>query len=271
MLNLTKMDFYRLNKTASFKFGLIASFVISFGVIAAIGGILKLLPLMESEDLGMMSIAFPFVSWAEEVSVFTIMLTSIRYVSLVITCLIVATFVNEEQAGGYIKNIAGQVKNKGMLIASKMITIAVISLAVIFACAIGSALAAFLVIGNSVNFTFSINMLSVIGARILLALSVNSIVLFLCTLTRSKSLALVFGVVFGSGLTSIAYSVVSTFLDVLLNISIEIKNFTPDGLASGISVDSSSQELIKAIAVSLCYILVFFVLSSIVIKKRDTK
>lgn len=270
MLNLIKMDTYRLVKSKQFKIGLIISFAFSFAVVAVIAGIGKLIPLL-GEDGESILFLFPYADWFSQVSIFTVILTVTSFLSLMISCMISSNFINEEQANGYFKNIAGQVKDKSMLILSKFVTVVMISLAVLIFYVAGSALASVLLLGKTLTFDYPDGFAFTMFTRFVLYLAVNAIIIFLCTLTKSKSLAIAFGLVFGTGITRFAYSIVETFLGILLKVDVSIASFTPDGQAFSITAESTNGDLGKAFAVGVCYIVAFLVFSSLILKKRDNK
>lgn len=271
MSNLIKADIYRLFNTKSYKIGMIISLVISFLSIAAIAGICKAIPLFTDPEAMAFLLAFPYASWTEGVSIFTVMATSTNFLSLMVTCMLASTFVNEEQTSGFVKNIAGQVKDKGMLIFSKFIVLAFVALSVILCYMAGSSIAALVFFGGALNFTSAASFFTVILVKFLIFLSVNAIILFLCTLTKSKSLAVAVGVVFGSGATMIIYFVASLVITAITSIDITLSKFTPDGLIFGLGMNSEPAALIKALVVALIYAVVFLGLSTLVMKKRDTK
>ncbi|MBO5934366.1 MAG: ABC transporter permease [Clostridia bacterium] len=246
------------------------SFVFSFAVVAVIAGIGKLIPLLGEDGEGILFL-FPYADWFSQVSIFTVILTVTSYLSLMILCMISSNFINEEQANGYFKNIAGQVKDKSMLILSKFFTVFVISLAVLVCYVAGSALASVILMGNSLTFDYPDGFAFAMCTRFVLYLAVNAIIIFLCTLTKSKSLAIVFGLVFGTGVTRFDYSILVTFLGMVLKTDIYIASFTPDGQVFSISAESTNGDLVKAFAVGVCYIVAFLLFSSLILKKRDNK
>jgi hypothetical protein len=50
-----------------------------------------------------------------------VVLTGTSALSLFLSCMLVASFVGAEQSCGYIKNVAGQLPNRGMTVVSKYI------------------------------------------------------------------------------------------------------------------------------------------------------
>ena len=111
----------------------------------------------------------------------------------------------------------------------------------------------------------------VIGVKYLLFLSIVAIIIFLCTLTKSSSLAIAFGVIFGTGMTTIVYTAVSFFLETVTKHSIQVASFTPDGFAFKLSILSQPEVLAKGCVLSVIYIAVFLILSAVVMNKRDTR
>lgn len=270
MLNLIKMDLYRLFKTKSFKIGLIISALISFLAIAGIAGIINLVHLLSNASQESLSM-FPFVNWQNSVNLYEIILTATSVLSLMVSAVLASHFISEEQSNGYVKNIAGQVKDKGMMIVSKFVALSVISFSVMLTYALGSTISGFIFFNSAITYTGISQFLLVFGTKYIIYLAVNAILLFLCTITKSKSLALAVGVMFGSGATIIVYNVISTFAGIALKCDIPVSSYVPDGLIFGLTMDATSNALIKALIVGVVYIAVFIIFSMVSMRKRDTK
>ena len=270
MLNLIKMDLYRLFRTKSFKIGLIISLAISFLFVAVVAAISNLIPLFPESTQAAMSV-LPFADWRNNVNLFELILSSTAILSLLVSAVLASNFISADQANGYVKNIAGQLKNKGMMNVSKFVALAVMTFFVLLAYTVGSTIGGLVFLNNAVNYEGLNQFLAVFGTKYLIYLAVNAIILFLCTLTKSKSVSIAFGALFGSGATVFAYSAVSTFAALALKCDVNIASYIPDGLIFGLTMDAPSTALIKAIVVGVVYIAVFMVLSMILMKKRDTK
>ena len=270
MLNLIKMDLYRLFRTKSFKIGLIISFAISFLFVAVLAAISNLIPLFPESTQVAMAI-LPFADWRNNVNLFEMILSSTAILSLMVSAVLASNFISAEQANGYVKNIAGQVKDKGMMNVSKFAALSVMSLSVLVAYAAGSTVSGLIFLNNAVNFEGFSQFLAVFGTKYLIYLSVNAIILFLCTLTKSKSVSIAFGVMFGSGATVLVYNVISTFAGIVLKCEVPVASYVPDGLIFGLTMDAPAEALIKAVVVGVVYIAVFMAFSMVVMKKRDTK
>lgn len=271
MTKLIKMDLYRLSKTKSYKILLIVALSISFIAVAVISGIAKLIPLLPAESQETLSFAFPFASWIENISVFNIMYTSLYMLSLMIISIATAIFISTEHSSGYIKNIAGQVNNKGMLIISKFATLSFATFTIFLSYLVGAFTSAQIFLHGSLNYTGFMDFATAIGVKYLLFLSIVAIIIFLCTLTKSSSLAIAFGAIFGTGITSIVYSTVSFFLGIVTKHDINISSFTPDGFVFSLSMGAQPEILAKGCVLSVIYIVVFLLLSIFVMNKRDTR
>ena len=271
MLNLIKMDLYRLFKTKSLKTGLIISAMISFVTIAIIAFLSNITPQLSPDSQVTMTEMMPFVNWRNSVSFYDIILTATNVLSLMVSAVLASIFINEEQINGYIKNIAGQVKNKGMMIVAKSVALAVMTLFVLIAYTAGATVSGFVFFSNVITYEGLTQFLAVFGTKYVIYLSVNAIILFLCTLTKSKTLSVAVGVIFGSGASIIVYNIISTFIGIVLKLEVPVASYVPDGLVFGLTMTAPSAEIIKAIAVAVAYIVVFIVASMVVMKKRDTR
>lgn len=271
MAKLIKMDLYRLFKTKSFKILLLVSLSIAFIAVAVISGIAKLIPMLPEESQLSFALTFPFASWIDNVSVFSVMYTSFYVLSLMVVSIVTAIFISSEHSSGYIKNIAGQVKNKGMLVFAKFATLSIATFTIFVSYLAGAFVSAQIFLHNSLNYTDFMNFAAVISVKYLLFLSIVAIIMFLCTLTKSSSLAIAFGVIFGTGITSVVYSAVSIFLEIVTKHSIQIASFTPDGFAFKLAMATSPEILAKGCVLSVIYIAVFLILSTVVMNKRDTR
>ena len=108
MLNLIKMDMYRLFRTKSFRIGLIIAFALSFSCVAVLAALSNLIPML-SESSGATMAELPFANWRNNVNLFDIILTSTAVLSLLVSAVIASNFISNEQSNGYVKNIAGQI------------------------------------------------------------------------------------------------------------------------------------------------------------------
>ena len=270
MLNLIKMDLYRLFRTKSFKIGLMISAALSFLFVAVLAIISNIIPLFPEETQMAMSM-LPFADWRNNVNLYELIMSATLILSLMVSAVLASNFISDEQANGYVKNIAGQLKDKGMMNVSKFVALAVMSLSVMLAYVLGATVSGLIFLNSAISYDGFGQFLAVFGTKYLIYLSVNAIILFLCTLTKSKSVSIAFGVLFGSGATIVAYNLISTFALFVLKVDFPIASYVPDGLIFGLTMDAPAAALLKAVIVGVVYIGLFMTFSIMIMRKRDTK
>ena len=273
MWKLIKMDFYRLISGKAIKVGALMACIACAGYMFLSLGIIALAKLAFKEDpsvaLGM-GMIMSQIEWMNGVNFSEIVFGGTSVLSLFIGCMITANFIGSEQSCGYTKNFAGQLPDKGYMAISKF---AVTSFAQTVILAIYSAVLsvlAQLLFGEYINGYDIGALLAALGLRLMLHLAINAIIIFICTLTKSHAVAMVAGCIFGIGVTKIAYSAAEMIFS-MMKINFPIGSYMPDGVNSRLALDTVDELYIKAIVVSLAFIVVFLVTNCIVLRKRDVK
>lgn len=270
MFNLIKMDLNRLFRTTSFAVGLILSAIISFLCISILSFFMGMIdnPEAVSESAGLL-----MVDWkANGIFLTDLIKSSFNILSLLISTSLTAIFVNAEQSSGYIKNIAGQIPNKSMIAVSKFFSIVVINFAIFIVYFAVSALSGLLFFSSMLKAGDFISLLIALAVKFLLYIAVDTIILFVCTLTKSKTLAVAIGVVFGIGISKMIYNMLDTFLNMVFKVSdINLAIFTPDGMNSVVDAGTETDVIIRGIVVAVIYIAIFLIASGAIMKNRDIK
>ena len=273
MWNLIKMDFYRLFSSKAIKIGALMACIVSVAYMLLSLGIVEItkLALKDTPEVATeMGLLLSQVAWINGVDFSDIVLSGTAAFSLFVACMMSANFIGSEQSCGYTKNFAGQLPNRGYMVISKFVVTSFIQLMVLGIYTIVSVIFAKFVFGQYIN-GYQIDMLFAgLGLRLLLHLAVNTIIIFLCTLTKSHAIAMVAGCIFGIGITKIAYMAITMILSAV-KVEFNIANYMPDGINSQIAVDSISGLYGKAILVSLAFIVVFLGANYYVVSKRDVK
>lgn len=274
MFNLVKMDLYRLFHSKVVKVGLIAAAVIAtLGMLLNLG-ILEVMKLGGVQDdpssAESMSLIFPILSWLNGVDFADVVFTGTSFLTLFVSCMMVASFIGAEQSCGYVKNIAGQLPNRGMTVVSKFIVTCLIQFAILLIYTIISVILAPMLFSAYIK-AYSIGLLvEGLLLRLLLFCAINAIVLFFCTLTKSHAIAMVVGAILGIGVTGLLYMAAGALLS-MAKISINIAEIMPDGINGLISVSSLGTIAVKAIIVSVIFIAAFLFGAIWLFKKRDVK
>ena len=274
MLNLIRMDLYRLLRSKTIRIGAIVALAIAFLGMLFNFGVIELLKItiQERPESAAEWRGFLSADWMYGVDFADVVLTGTSALSLFLSCMLVASFVGAEQSCGYIKNVAGQLPNRGMTVVSKYIVTCIVQIMVFVIYTIVSIICAFAFFKQYI-IAYSIGAL-VCGLflRILVFCAINAIVIFFCTFTKSHAIAMVVGAILGIGITRVLYAAVSGLLG-LLKIDIDVSKFSPDGLNDLINVYelTTSNIAVRIVIVSVIFIAVFVTSAAFVFNKRDVK
>lgn len=273
MLNLVKMDIYRFFHSKTIKVGLIAAAIIAFVGMLLNLGILEIIKFGIQDDPSSaesFGVLFPIISWLNGVDFADVVFVGTSTLSLFVSCMMAASFIGAEQSCGYVKNIAGQLPNRGMTIVSKFIVTCIIQLMVLLIYTVISSICAVTFFSSYVNAYSIVALIEGFLLRFLLFCAIDAVVLFFCTLTKSHSIAMVVGAIFGIGVTHLVYLAANALLG-MLKISINVEKIMPDGINGLINVSDLGTIAIKAIIVSTVFIVGFLTGAILLFKKRDVK
>ena len=273
MWNLIKMDFYRLFTGKTMKVGAIMAFLVSAGYMFMSFGIVELCKYVtDSDPDAAMGLAFiiPQAGWIFGINFADIVLGGTAVFSLFIGCMITANFIGSEQSCGYTKNFAGQLPDKGYMAISKFVVTSVAQFIILFIYGAVSAVLAEILFGNYINGYNIAELIRALCLKLLLYFAINAIIIFLCTLTKSHSIAMVAGCIFGIGVTKFAYSAIEVVLGTL-KINFPISSYMPDGIDSQLSIDTAGSLTVNAIVVSIVFIVVFLGANYFLQRKRDVR
>lgn len=251
MGNLVKMDWYRLRTSVYFIINTAVAFALNLAAAIA----LPLLQRYLSPDTAKSSVNLSELFGKTDVFPFIFIFMLISLVS----------FSYSDISHGYIKNIAGQLPNKGYTVISKFIVIAVhnfiFMLLFLVSCLLGS------FITQKVVFDEHILEGGVVFlVRWLLTMALASILLFITTGLKSKTFASVLGVLLGSGTLSLVYLGINN----IFKSKVDVNKYAPDSLLE--SVNTSSFTLVlNAVIVSIICIAIFLPITVRVFNKRDVK
>lgn len=186
-------------------------------------------------------------------------------------------FAYADIANGYIKNIAGQISRKGYLIISKYIVIGIhnfIFLAAgvissIIGSYLGSVFAGYTIVADDQILQGFITFL----IKWLLTMAISSILLFVTMGIRSKNLASIIGVIFGTGVLGLVYmglNAAITNIFKLTDTQFNIGDYVPDQLINSVNVVTGT-SVINALIVGVVFSVLFIVITIKVFESRDVK
>lgn len=255
MLNLFRMDLYRMIKAKSFLVILALSALISLGSTPAEWALYQLSRLIAGSEEG-------FVK-AEQLSSILANPYSFAFLPMIAASI----FFYADLEFGYVKNIAGQMPKKGYTALSKFCVSAVLSLA--FAL-VGIA---FNLIGTLIFRSISVSdgigrSLLTLLMKLLLMQACLSIILFFVTGLKNKSLGLVLSVLMGSGLMVLVYLGIDAGIIKLFGLkdSFSVSSYMPDQL-----LDKAYPDTLRALLVSAVTTAIFLPLTIWIFDKKDVK
>lgn len=261
MANLIKMDMRRLFHSKMF--------YISLGIVAALNVILMtIIPLFTK-----------FFAVMQDVKITT--LSEIIVEPFAISWMIILMFISmvsfsyADIANGFIKNIAGQIPRKSDTIVSKFIVVGIHNCVFILVAAVTMMIGQFL---GSIFGTYQIVVDSQVGFAILtllvkwmLSMAISSILLFLTTGVRNKTLASIVGVILGTGTMGLVYLGLNTAVNSIFKTSgFNLSLIMPDALIQTVNVGANT-GVINAVIASIVCAAIFLALTIKVFNTRDIK
>lgn len=192
---------------------------------------------------------------------------------LTLLCVIFAAmFFNADQRNGFLKNIAGQFPNRGILAISKLTAAAaqIFLMEVLFAAA--TAAMAELFWGEQFVLGSIPQMLPFLGVQYLLNLGAAGLILFLCTLTRSSAFGMTAGILLIMGLLRPVYSLIDkAAAGISPSFALNLDQYMLEGNIGVAGMDAPVEILIRAAAVGAAFLILSVLLSMLIMKKRDIR
>ncbi|MBR1750196.1 MAG: hypothetical protein IJ740_04805 [Ruminococcus sp.] len=258
MLNIIRMDLYRMYKTKSFRICLIIVTLLNL----AVGPLEKALfnmvaDLSDTESL-----------WDNNTVFSEILGAPFGTFDTIAVMLSVVWFTHADIADGYIKNIAGQLPRKGHTVISKFCALIVHNAMFTLAAIIGQTIGQMIV--RKVDFSTGIaDAAGDLCIRFLLLMAMSSLVLFFTTAVGARTGGSIIAVLWGGGFLSLAYSGVDMLFSKLLKMDdFQLGDYMPDSNFHE-SADAFSSG--RAFIVAIVFIVALNVLSINVFNKKDVK
>lgn len=284
MINVIKMDLYRMVKNKATWLIFLASMLMMFASI-----------FMTSQDLAYynsnptalqdLQANGDEVNWGiyigsvkpegctgTEVPLMELVAVNVKSKLLLMFLVVFVTyFAGSEGRNGFLKNIAGQVTHKGIFVFSKSVVISIFAVMMIA----GAVLATML---GSVAFLGYINIANIgqgcvfLIVQILLHIAYGMFVLFLFNVTESSVATMLAGILIAAGILQIVDAILVYVFSKLQAISdFSIMNYLTSGNVGLLSLDSTSGLYIRASIIAVGAIVLMNTLSSVIIQRRDLK
>lgn len=282
MFNVLKMDLYRMAKSNATWIILLASMLMMFVSI-----------FMTSQDIDYYNsnpIALENlqenggeINWGiyigsvnpkwcngNEISLMDLVAVNIKSKLLLMFLVVFITyFVGSEGRNGFIKNIAGQVRNRSSLILGKFIAIGIFTIVMIVAAIFSTMLGSLIFLGY-VNFVGIKQGLIFLVVQILLHIGYGMFILLLFNVTRSSIATMLSGILISAGILQVVDAILFSIFKGLDSIEgFSVMKYLTSGNVGVLSINSSNAVYTQAGMIAVCAIVLMTVLSSIIIQRRD--
>ena len=280
MLNIIKMDLYRMFKTKS----MYVIWIVLAAILLITTSLCKtdyeLLtekdamkqeqvtePTVDNLNVGMM-VTLP-TEPGEKVTVYDIFFANSQgklYALLLV--IFTVLFSTADISSGYIKNIGGQVRNRGTLISSRAIALAVFTVltmagAFLFQAAANGIFFGELEWGNTkASLSYFVTELALHYALVLICMAIAIIL-------KNNVISMVIAVCLSMNVMNIVYGVVNSAIQKIGIQNFQIYKYTITGKLSLIPMNPSGNECLAAFGVAIVFIVMMISVSSVVFQKRD--
>lgn len=248
MLNLVKMDLYRLVHTISTWIMMVLVILAAFFCVALTADISD--------------------RYSSVVSILEMLFHGRLF--MVLCSVFVTIFVNAEQRNGYVKNLGGSISHRSQLVMSKIVAVAIeIMIAfILFAAAV--TIAAKIFFSNQFIIGFPGDLFILLGVQYLLHMGFACFIVLICVLTRSNAFPMVSGILISCNIMSILYSFINKLIYFISNnAEFDINHFMVDCNISSYSLKLSANDTFIAIAVGCAFMIISVACASLVAEKRD--
>ena len=280
MLNIIKMDLYRMFKTKSM--------YVIWIVLAAILLITTSLcktdyelstekdamkqeqvtePTVDNINVGMM-VTLP-TEPGEKVTVYDIFFANSQgklYALLLV--IFTVLFSTADISSGYIKNIGGQVGNRGSLIFSRSIALSVFSVLTMTGAFLFQAAANCIVFGE-LEWGNTKAILSYFVAELALHYALVLICMAIAIILKNNVISMVIAVCLSMNVMTIVYGVINSAIQKIGIQNFQIYKYTITGKLSLLPMNPSGNECLAAFGVAIVFIVIMISVSSVVFQKRD--
>ena len=280
MLNMIKMDLYRMFRTKS----LYVIWIVLAVALLITTSLCKTdydslneedavqqeqiaEPTAENMNVGMM-VMLP-TEPGEKVTVFDIFFANSQGKFYALFLVIFAVlFSTADISSGYIKNIGGQVRNRGSLIFSRSIALSVFTVLTMAGAFLFQAAANCIVFGE-LEWGNTKAILSYFVAELALHYALVLICMAIAIILKNNVISMVIAVCLSMNVMTIVYGVVNSAIQKIGIQNFQIYKYTITGKLSLLPMNPSGNECLAAFGVAIVFIVMMISVSSVVFQKRD--
>lgn len=280
MINMIKMDLYRLFRTKS----MYVIWLILAALIVLTTCFCKSdYEYMLNEDVAMneqtvsvdtenvnigMNVELP-TKPGEKVTVFDIFFANSQGKFYTLFMVIFAIiFATADISSGYIKNIAGQVKSRKMLIISKAVSLAVYTVITLIGAFVLQIISNAIVFGE-VAFGNVDDVVLYLGIQLILHYAIVVICMTIAIIIRNNVISMVMSICLVMNIMSIIYMAVNKIIEKMGIKNFQIYKYTVTGELSFLPMSPTVKESVMAACVGIGFIIIMLIAGSTVFQKRD--
>lgn len=280
MLNIIKMDLYRMLKTKS----MYVIWIVLAAILLITTSLCKtdyeLLtekdamkqeqvtePTVDNINVGMM-VTLP-TEPGEKVTVYDIFFANSQgklYALLLV--IFTVLFSTADISSGYIKNIGGQVGNRGSLIFSRSIALSVFTVLTMTGAFLFQAAANGIVFGE-LEWGNTKAILSYFVTELALHYALVLICMAIAIILKNNVISMVIAVCLSMNVMTIVYGVINSAIQKIGIQNFQIYKYTITGKLSLLPMNPSGNECLAAFGVAIVFIVMMISVSSVVFQKRD--
>ena len=183
---------------------------------------------------------------------------------LIVVSIFVTLFVCAEHKNGYIKNIAGQFPNRGVLIVSKAVAIGAQVLAMFLVLFVTMFVTGKICFGDKLVLNSVGKLFTVLGGQFVLHYAFAGVILCLGVLFRSSALSMTIGILISCKLTSLLYMLGNKF-------SLDLTRYALETNVTRFSMITDRKEILVMMLSAAVIFAVTIGTSIIVMQKRDVR
>lgn len=280
MLNMIKMDLYRMFRTKS----LYVIWIVLAAILLITTSLCKTdyelmtekdamkqeqvtEPTVDNINVGMM-VTLP-TEPGEKVTVFDIFFANSQGKFYALFLVVFAVlFSTADISSGYIKNIGGQVGNRGSLIFSRSIALSVFTVLTMTGAFLFQAAANCIVFGE-LEWGNTKVILSYFVAELALHYALVLICMAIAIILKNNVISMVIAVCLTMNVMTIVYGVVNSAIQKIGIQNFQIYKYTITGKLSLLPMNPSGNECLAAFGVAMVFIVIMISVSSVVFQKRD--
>lgn len=177
-------------------------------------------------------------------------------------------FATADINSGYIKSVGGQVKSRGMLIISKIATLAIFT-AVAFILDILTQCVAVPLFMHGAKFGDGVEMLKIAGVQYILNLSIALFIMSVAIIIKNNVISMIIAVGLSTGMFAILFSGINMLINKMGIENFDITKYVIVNKITDIGLGASGKAIGSAIIVAVVWAAVAIVAAYNVFKRRD--